>query len=119
MQHGWPALYVLLLWWFSTGVILYLNGLPRATHKWTMFWATVLLGVQQTSALDGITRAYEEAKLAAELRLPVEEGRVVAEVGEALALEVVLDAVDRAERGPGEFAQGVRGRGYSTPMMYG
>ena len=45
MQHGWPALYTLLLWWFSTGVILYLNGLPRATHKWTMAAATVLLGV--------------------------------------------------------------------------
>lgn len=45
MQHGWPALYTLLLWWFSTGVILYLNGLPRSTHKWTMGAATVLLGV--------------------------------------------------------------------------
>ena len=45
MQHGWPALYTLLLWWFSTGVILYLNGLPRATHPWTMGAATVLLGV--------------------------------------------------------------------------
>lgn len=45
MQHGWPALYTLLLWWFSTGVILYLNGLPRATHKWTFGAATVLLGI--------------------------------------------------------------------------
>jgi putative photosynthetic complex assembly protein 2 len=45
MQHGWPALYTLLLWWFSTGAILYLNGLPRDTHKWTMFATTVLLGV--------------------------------------------------------------------------
>jgi putative photosynthetic complex assembly protein 2 len=45
MQHGWPALYTLLVWWFSTGVILYLNGLPRDTHKWTMFGTTVLLGV--------------------------------------------------------------------------
>ena len=45
MQHGWPALYTVLLWWFSTGVILYLNGLPRATHKWTFAAATVLLGV--------------------------------------------------------------------------
>lgn len=45
MQHGWPALYTLLLWWFSTGVILYLNGLPRQTHPWTMAAATVLLGI--------------------------------------------------------------------------
>lgn len=45
MQHGWPALFTLLLWWFSTGVILYLVGLPRHTHKWTMLAATVLLGI--------------------------------------------------------------------------
>ncbi|RZJ85183.1 MAG: DUF3623 domain-containing protein [Massilia sp.] len=45
MQHGWPALYTLLMWWLSTGVILYLNGLPRATHRWTMGGATVLLGI--------------------------------------------------------------------------
>jgi putative photosynthetic complex assembly protein 2 len=45
MQHGWPALYTVLLWWFSTGVIIYLNGLPRPTHKWTMAAATVLLGI--------------------------------------------------------------------------
>lgn len=45
MRHGWPALYTLALWWFSTGAILYLNGLPRATHKWTMGAATVLLGI--------------------------------------------------------------------------
>ncbi len=44
MQHGWPALFTLLLWWFSTGAILWLNGLPRSTHKWTMAGATVLLG---------------------------------------------------------------------------
>ena len=45
MRHGWPLLYTVLCWWFSTGVILYLNGLPRATHKWTMAAASVLLGV--------------------------------------------------------------------------
>jgi putative photosynthetic complex assembly protein 2 len=48
MQHGWPALYTLLLWWFSTGVIIYLNGLPRSTHPWTMGAATVLLGIALT-----------------------------------------------------------------------
>ena len=45
MQLFGPMLYTVLLWWFSTGVILYLNGLPRATHKWTMAGATVLLGL--------------------------------------------------------------------------
>ena len=40
-----PMAYTLFVWWFSTGVILYLNGLPRATHRWTMLGATLLLGV--------------------------------------------------------------------------
>jgi putative photosynthetic complex assembly protein 2 len=40
-----PLAYTVFMWWFSTGVIMYLNGLPRATHPWTMLAATVLLGV--------------------------------------------------------------------------
>ena len=40
-----PTVYTLFVWWFSTGAILYLNGLPRRTHPWTMMAATVLLGV--------------------------------------------------------------------------
>lgn len=38
-----PILYALLLWWFSTGAILFLDGLPRSTHRWSMLAATVLL----------------------------------------------------------------------------
>jgi putative photosynthetic complex assembly protein 2 len=59
MQHGWPALYTLLLWWFSTGVILYLNGLPRVTHKWTMALATVMLGV----ALLGVAESASDTRV--------------------------------------------------------
>ena len=40
-----PIAYTLFAWWFSTGVILYLNGLPRWTHAWTMLFATLLLGL--------------------------------------------------------------------------
>ena len=45
MQVAAPALYTLLVWWLSTGVILYLNGLPRLVHPALMAAATVLLGV--------------------------------------------------------------------------
>ena len=38
-----PILYALLLWWFSTGAILFLDGLPRSTHRWSMLAATLLL----------------------------------------------------------------------------
>ncbi|WP_209318731.1 putative photosynthetic complex assembly protein PuhE [Falsiroseomonas selenitidurans] len=43
MEHGLPALFTLFLWWFSTGVILYLDGLRRETFRWTMLGATTLL----------------------------------------------------------------------------
>lgn len=42
-QHGLPALFTLFLWWFSTGLILYLDGLRRETFRWTMLGASTLL----------------------------------------------------------------------------
>jgi putative photosynthetic complex assembly protein 2 len=42
-QYGWPSLYAVLVWYFSTGVILYLDGLPRHTFRWSMAGATALL----------------------------------------------------------------------------
>ena len=44
-QYLLPVLYTLFVWWFSTGAILYLDGLPRSTYKWSMLWATVLAAV--------------------------------------------------------------------------
>jgi putative photosynthetic complex assembly protein 2 len=41
-EHGLPVLYALFLWWFSTGLILYLDGLPRRTFRWTMLGTTAL-----------------------------------------------------------------------------
>ena len=59
MTLAGPMLYTVLLWWFSTGVILYLNGLPRSTHKWTMAGATVLLGV----ALCGVAATASDTRV--------------------------------------------------------
>ncbi len=39
----WAAGLALLSWWLSTGVILYLNHLPRATHRWSMGVASALM----------------------------------------------------------------------------
>ena len=39
-----PVAYTLIAWWFSTGVILYLDGLPPRTFPLTLQCATVLLG---------------------------------------------------------------------------
>jgi len=35
--------YALFLWWFSTGVILYLNGLPPRTYRLSLIAATALM----------------------------------------------------------------------------
>ena len=37
------ALFVLFLWWFSTGIILYLDGLPARTYRWSVAGATLLM----------------------------------------------------------------------------
>lgn len=54
-----PIAYTLFVWWFSTGVILYLNGLPRWTHPWTMLGATLLLGV----ALAGLAATRDDTRV--------------------------------------------------------
>lgn len=41
--YVWPAIFALFVWWFSTGLIMYLDGLPRRTFRWSMLGATVLL----------------------------------------------------------------------------
>jgi putative photosynthetic complex assembly protein 2 len=40
----WPILFALFVWWFSTGAIIYLDGLPQRTFKWSMMGATALFG---------------------------------------------------------------------------
>lgn len=39
-DHGLPVLYALFLWWFSTGLILYLDGLPQRSFRWSMLACT-------------------------------------------------------------------------------
>jgi len=38
-----PVLFVLLAWWGSTGVVFWLDGLPRRTFQWSMLGATLVL----------------------------------------------------------------------------
>jgi putative photosynthetic complex assembly protein 2 len=39
---GWALAYALFVWWFSTGAILYLDGLPRRTYRWSLLGATAV-----------------------------------------------------------------------------
>lgn len=42
-QYALPLIFTLFIWWFSTGAILFLNGLPSRTFKWTMLGTSVVL----------------------------------------------------------------------------
>jgi putative photosynthetic complex assembly protein 2 len=44
MDYALPIAYALCLWWFSTGLIFYLDQLPVRTFRWSMAGATALLG---------------------------------------------------------------------------
>jgi len=57
------GLFTLVLWWFSTGLIIYLDGLRRETFGRTMMGATVLLlvalfGLHALSREDGVAGAW-------------------------------------------------------------
>ncbi len=40
---GFPTAYAVFVWWFSTGIILFLDRLPRRTFRWSIAAATVVL----------------------------------------------------------------------------
>ena len=53
MEFLAAIVFALFIWWFSTGLILYLDGLPRATFAWSMTGATIILAAV-TLALMGM-----------------------------------------------------------------
>jgi putative photosynthetic complex assembly protein 2 len=52
-------------WWFSTGIILWLNQLPVRTHPWTMLAASLLLAVVITRIPGTADQTSVEASLLA------------------------------------------------------
>ncbi len=43
--YGFPVLYALFVWWFSTGLIIYLDNLPQRTFRWSMLGGTAVFAV--------------------------------------------------------------------------
>ncbi|KPF64205.1 hypothetical protein IP69_18655 [Bosea sp. AAP35] len=63
VTYGLPIVATLLAWWFSTGAILYLDGLPRATFRWSFSAATAiglaaLWGLAETAGDTSVGGAY-------------------------------------------------------------
>lgn len=67
-----PIVFALFAWWFSTGVVLYLDGLSRRTFPWTMAAATLVLAgalrglaaVARDTSITGACAAFGFALLA-------------------------------------------------------
>ncbi len=45
MATAGPVLYALFVWWFSTGLIIWLDNLPPRTFRWSMAGGTALFAV--------------------------------------------------------------------------
>jgi len=61
--YALPVAYALFVWWFSTGIIIFLDNLPRRTHRWSFSAATILLagcflGLRATSTQMTVAGAY-------------------------------------------------------------
>ncbi|MBA4284902.1 MAG: photosynthetic complex assembly protein 2 [Xanthomonadaceae bacterium] len=57
---GLTVLYTLFAWWFSTGAILYLDGLPQRTYRYSMAVASLVL----IAALHGLDISSTDASAA-------------------------------------------------------
>ena len=58
-----PVLFAIFIWWFSTGVVLLLNGMPRTTFRWSLLISsllavTALFGLSHTAATLNVVSAY-------------------------------------------------------------
>ena len=58
-----PVLFTIFVWWFSTGAILWLGRLPRASFRWTFLGSTVvlvlaLIGLSFSAAQTTVASAY-------------------------------------------------------------
>ena len=59
----WPILFAVFVWWFSTGLVLLLDGLPRTTFRWSHLISSVLAlaalaGLHRTAGQTDVASAY-------------------------------------------------------------
>ncbi len=59
----WPILFAVFVWWFSTGLVLLLDGLPRTTFRWSHLISSVLavaalVGLHRTAGQTDVASAY-------------------------------------------------------------
>ncbi|MBC7941706.1 MAG: DUF3623 domain-containing protein, partial [Chitinophagaceae bacterium] len=61
MDSLWlAALFAVFIWWFSTGLVLLLDGLPRTTFRWSLLLSSALT----VAALFGLVHTAQQTSLA-------------------------------------------------------
>jgi putative photosynthetic complex assembly protein 2 len=60
-EFALPLLFALAIWWSATAVVMFLDGLPRSTFRWTLLGATAL----QVAALYGTWETRDDSSVAA------------------------------------------------------
>ncbi len=58
-----PVLFAVFVWWFSTGIVLLLDGLPRDTFRWSHLLSSLLalgalIGLAHTAPQTSVSGAY-------------------------------------------------------------
>jgi len=58
-----PVLFAIFVWWFSTGIVLLLDGLPRTTFRWSHLLSTLLaagafVGLAHTADQSSVAGAF-------------------------------------------------------------
>jgi putative photosynthetic complex assembly protein 2 len=61
MDYAAPALFALFVWWFGTGVVLLLDGMPRRTFRWSLALSSLIA----LAALVCIQRSAQHGTVAA------------------------------------------------------
>jgi len=59
-DFAFPLAFALLVWWTATAVVMFLDGLPRSTFRWTLLGVSVL----QAGALYGLVRSRNDTSVA-------------------------------------------------------
>ena len=63
MDYALPPLFALFVWWFGTGVVMLLDGMPRDTFRWSLALSTLiavgaLVCIARSARDEGVAGAY-------------------------------------------------------------
>jgi len=63
MDYALPPLFALFVWWFGTGVVMLLDGMPRDTFRWSLALSTLiavgaLVCIARSAHDEGVAGAY-------------------------------------------------------------